>query len=201
MRGHEYPRRLLAAMLADQVPRRLAVLRAEMDDTWPPDPAAVLLSDRLPDDESLYPCILVTSTRMTSMKATSATATVDGFVCTYELTIAVAVRAARHGGDEAASIGRDRVLLAVREALLTAGQLANDCQAVVRGLGEQTGQAGEDMQARPLSLGNLTLSALVYETVTDPSGPGADHVVTGHQETLHAAPADTQTLIPPPQPT
>ena len=48
MKGHEYARRMLKDMLEQRVPERLDVIRATVDEQWPPDPRAYLLADSLP---------------------------------------------------------------------------------------------------------------------------------------------------------
>lgn len=171
MKGHEYPRRLLRDMLAVEVPVRLDAIRAALSTeyepvTWPPDPRAYLLADQLPMKEENYPAVLITST--TSQPESNLQAGLGEFIYEYAVTIGVAVVAARHGGEEESSTGRDRILLAVREALMLNASLADDCFAVVRGMTETTGAAVETMQGQPLSLGNITFAVRVVEELTDP---------------------------------
>lgn len=172
MKGHEYPRQLLAAMLQTAVPERLARIRAaatsdpDAPETWPPNPKSYLLADQLPMKEELYPAVVITST--TASVDSNLQAGLGEFIYEYALTIGVAVVAPRHGGESASSIGRDRIMLAVREALLLNANLAADCFAVVRGLREETGAAVETMQSQPMSLGNLLFTVRVVEELTDP---------------------------------
>ncbi len=178
MKGHEYPRQLLAAMLAEHVPARLVTIRENLTtdqrdpETWPPDPNAYLLADQLPMREELYPAILITSTDATVDN--NLQAGLGEFIYEYTLTIGVAVVSPRHGGEMQSSLGRDRIMLAVREALLMNGNLAADCFAVSRNLVEATGAAVETLQGQPLSLGNITLAVRVVEELVDPLAEALD---------------------------
>ena len=128
MKGHEYARRMLKDMLEQRVPERLDVIRAAVDEQWPPDPRAYLLADSLPMKEEQFPCVLVTlSNGRPNVNLQSG---LGEFIYEYELTVGVALVAPRHDGEEMSSIGRDRVLLAVREALMPNARLADDCFAV-----------------------------------------------------------------------
>ena len=183
MKGHEYPRQLLAAMLQRAVPERLARIRAAATtdplapNTWPPDPKSYLLADQLPMKEELYPAVVITST--TGSVDSNLQAGLGEFIYEYALTVGVAVVAPRHGGETVSSVGRDRILLAIREALLLNAHLADDCFAVVRGLREETGAAIETLQSQPMSLGNVLFTVRVVEQLTDPltTEDGSDVVV------------------------
>lgn len=190
MKGHEYPRQLVQAMLEEQVPIRLELLRTALDTDWPANPKAYLLADQLPLKEEQYPCVLVTST--TARPDTAIQAGLGEFIYEYALTIGVSVVASRHGGETVASIGRDRILLAVREALMLNANLASDCFLVVRNLDEQTGAAVETMQSKPMSLGNITLAVRVIETLEDPilTEAGTPAVLATHAETVTAVDAE-----------
>ena len=172
MKGHEYPRALLAAMLTEHVPPRLAVIRAahtqdpDEPESWPPNPRAYLLADQLPMKEEQYPAVLITST--SAAVDTNLQAGLGEFIYEYAVTVGVAVVSPRHGGETQSSVGRDRIMLAVREALLLNANLAADCFAVVRNLTEETGAAIETLQSQPMSLGNITFAVRVVEELTDP---------------------------------
>ena len=189
MKGHEYPRQLVQEMLEAQVPGRLNRIRTDLDTDWPANPKAYLLADQLPLKEEQYPCVLVTST--TAGPDTAIQAGLGEFIYEYALTIGVAVVSSRHGGETVASVGRDRILLAVREALMLNANLAPDCFLVVRNLSEQTGAAVETMQSKPMSLGNITLAVRVIETLEDPilTEAGTPAVVATHAETVLAVDA------------
>lgn len=195
MKGHEYARQLLRTMLATEVPLRLDAIRAahtvdpEAPETWPPDPKAYLLADQLPMKEEQYPAVLITSS--TAQPDTNLQAGLGEFIYEYALTVGVAVVAPRHGGEERSSIGRDRILLAVREALMLNASLADDCFAVVRGMTETTGAAVETLQSQPMSLGNLTFAVRVVEVLTDPilTEAGEPAAVLTHAETVTAVDA------------
>lgn len=195
MKGHEYARQLLRTMLATEVPLRLDAIRAahtvdpEAPETWPPDPKAYLLADQLPMKEEQYPAVLITSS--TAQPDTNLQAGLGEFIYEYALTVGVAVVAPRHGGEERSSVGRDRILLAVREALMLNASLADDCFAVVRGMTETTGAAVETLQSQPMSLGNLTFAVRVVEVLTDPilTEAGEPAAVLTHAETVTAVDA------------
>ena len=189
MKGHEYPRQLVREMLEQQVPARLELLRAVLETDWPANPRAYLLADQLPLKEEQYPCVLVTST--TAAPDIAIQAGLGEFIYEYALTIGVAVVSSRHGGETVASVGRDRILLAVREALMLNANLAPDCFLVVRNLSEQTGAAVETMQSKSMSLGNITLAVRVIETLEDPllTEAGTPAVVATHAETVIAVDA------------
>lgn len=195
MRGHEYPRKLLAEMLATEVPIRLAAIRAaltvdpEAPELWPPDPKSYLLADELPMKEEKYPAVLITST--SASVNTNLQAGLGEFIYEYSVTVGCAVVATRHGGEEASSLGRDRILLAIREALMLNSSLADDCFAVVRDLSEITGAAVENLQGKAMSLGNITFAVRVVEELTDPitDESGDPVVITTHAETVTAVDA------------
>lgn len=195
MKGHEYARQLLAAMLATEVPLRLDIIRAalttdpEEPETWPPDPKAYLLADELPLKEEKYPAVLITSS--SASVDSNIQAGLGEFIYEYALTVGCAVVADRHGGETKSSLGRDRILLAIREALLLNAQLADDCFAVVRALTEETGAAVETLQGKAMSLGNITFAVRVVEELTDPllDEDGNPAVVTTHAETVTAVDA------------
>lgn len=195
MKGHEYPRQLLADMLATEVPLRLDAIRAaltvdpEEPELWPPDPKSYLLADELPMKEEKYPTVLITSTR--AAVDSNIGAGLGETIYEYAVTIGCAVVADRHGGETKSSLGRDRILLAIREALLLNAQLAPDAFAVVRAVTEETGAAVETMQGKAMSLGNITFAVRVIEDLTDPilDPSGDPAVITTHAETITAVDA------------
>lgn len=193
MKGHEYPRQLLATMLAAEVPVRLAKIRDAAADgdypDWPADPRSYLLADQLPIKEEQYPAVLITSS--TASVDSNIQAGLGATIYEYALTVGVAVVASRHGGETWSSVGRDRILLAVREALMLNAGLAEDCFAVVRGLTEQTGAAVETLQGKPMSLGNITFAVRVVEELDDPilTDAGDPAVVLTTAETVTAVDA------------
>lgn len=198
MKGHEYARAQVKAHLQARVPGRLSALKAALSVTTPAAPAAYLLADRLPVDPALYPCIIVNSTGAPRMRAQSVHGkgdTVD-YIVVYDLRVVVACRTDLAGGDEAASLDRDRLLLAVREALLSPGTLPADIELVTTDMTEDTGAATQDLRGRPLSAGQVTFSAACLETLTPATVPDALEEsaieVTGY-------PAATVTITPEPE--
>lgn len=204
MSGHEYPRALLLSMLMQQVPGRLDAIKAALTSdpeapvTWPPTPNGWLLADRLPQREDYYPAVIVSSTQGRLDAAVQSGLGTDGagdFIWRYDLTIGVAVVASRHGGDDEASVGRDRLMLACREAVMLNPKLADNCRLILRGLSETTGAALEDLQSRALALGNLSVGVEVTETLTDQIGEisSTSTSVTGYDQlTDDITPTPTQ---------
>ena len=76
-----------------------------------------------------------------------------------------------HGDAEAASKDRDRVLLAVREAIYSAAGLTEDIDISPRKRPEATGAAAETRAGVPLAAGTLKFRARVTETLTDLDPP------------------------------
>lgn len=189
MKGHEYPRSLIQDMLEVQVPVRLAQIRESYGADWPQDPKAYLKADSLPMKEEQYPCVLITAT--SASVDSNIQAGLGEFIYEYALTVQVAVVASRHGGETYASVGRDRILLAVREALMLNAQLAPDCFAVVRAVTEQTGAAVESLQGKPMSLGNITFAVRVVEELDDPilNADGQPAVLETHTQGVTAVDA------------
>lgn len=191
MKGHEYPRRLLADMLEVQVPIQLDAIRNATGEEvpWPPDPKSYLLADELPMKEEKYPSVLVTSS--SASVNSNIQAGLGEFIYEYTLTVGCAVVADRHGGETKSSLGRDRILLAIRESLLLNAQLADDCFAVVRALSEETGAAIENLQSKAMSLGNITFAVRVVEELADPilNTDGDPAVITTHSESVTAVDA------------
>lgn len=180
MKGHEYAREVLKAHLEAWVPARLETIRAARDADFPPDPKAYLLSDVLPDDTAGYPCVLVQSTSMPDWQRTTGGAPGEEFIVDYDVRIVVAVGYSQIGksAGENASIGRDRLLLAIREALLWRSTLAADAVLISAGLTEQTGAAAQDLQARPIAMGQIDTRVRVVETLTDPLVVADEYQIT-----------------------
>lgn len=189
MKGHEYARRMLKEMLEVQVPNRLDVIRATAGEEWPPNPKSYILADVLPMKEEQYPAVLVTSS--SGKVNVNLQSGLGEFVYEYDLTVGVALVAPRHGGEEMSSVGRDRILLAIREALMLNAGLADDCFAVTRRMPEETGPAIENPQSKPMSLGNISLSIRVVEELSDPlrDEAGTPIAVETHGETVLAVDA------------
>jgi hypothetical protein len=138
MKGHEYARAQVKTHLASRVGPRLAAIRSALSVSSPSSPAAgaYILADQLPVDPALYPCVVVMSTGAPRMRAQSVRADGDAadFIVVYDLRVVVACRVDTAGSDEAASVDRDRLLLAVREALLGRANLPDDIEMVTSDL-------------------------------------------------------------------
>ena len=177
MRGHEYARAQVKAHLAATVGPRLAAIRSALTVTTPTNPAAgaYLLADSLPTDPNLYPVVVIMSTGAPRIRRQSVTASGDSadFIVVYDLRVVVACRVDVAGGEEAASVDRDRLLLAVRESLLGRANLPADLEMVVGDLAEETGAAAQDLRGRPLAAGEVTFSVAVLETLAAIPAPDA----------------------------
>lgn len=170
MRGHEYARDQVRTHLASTVGTRLTAIRTALSASTPTNPASgsYLLTDALPSDPNLYPVVVVMSTgapRITKQSVYASGDTAD-FICVYDVRVVVACRTDTAGGEEAASVDRDRLLLAVREALLGRANLPDDLEINTSDLREETGAAAQDLRGRPLAAGQLTFSVAVLETLT-----------------------------------
>lgn len=189
MRGHEYARATLRAHLQATVPGRLAAIRTTLTATTPANPAGYFLADILPTDPALYPCVVIMSTGAPAMRRQSVQASghSSDFVVMYSLRIVVACRTDTAGGDEAASRDRDRLMLAVREALLAPGSFPDDFELMTQDIAEDTGAAAQDLRGRPLAAGQITLQAGVLETLAALPAPDAveesEIAVTGYSST------------------
>ena len=197
MKGHEYARAQVRTHLQAKVPARLSAIKTALMATTPAAPAAYLLSDRLPVDPALYPCILINSTGVPRMRSQSVYADGDSadFIVVYDLRVVVACRTDVAGGDEAASVDRDRLLLAVREALLGRANLPADIEIVTTDMREDTGAATQDLRGRPLSAGQVTFAVAALESLAPAPVPDAleesEIDVTGYS-------ADVSVIPPPP---
>lgn len=195
MKGHEYVRATVRTLLQAKVPARLTAIKTALTVSTPAAPAAYLLADRLPTDPAQYPCVLINSTGTPRMRAQSVYADGDSadFIVVYDLRVVVACRTDTAGGDEAASRDRDRLLLAVREALLGRANLPDEVEIVTTDMREDTGAATQDLRGRPLSAGQLTFSVATLETLAPVPVPDAleesEIDVVGYS-------ADTTTITP-----
>jgi len=203
VRGHEFARSQVRTHLQATVPARLAAIKSSLTASTPANPASYLLADRLPTDPSLYPSILITSTSAPTMSKQSVYAAGDtaDFIVVYLMRVVVACRTDVAGGDEAASVDRDRLLLAVRESLLGRADLPSEMEISTADLAEDTGAATQDLRGRPLSAGQLTFRVAVMETLAPLPAPDALEVTeidaTGYgREVDNIAPSTP----PPPAP-
>ena len=167
MRGHEYIREAVRTYLEQVVPTRLAAHEAAYGLTSP-DPAEIqfLLADNLQDIVD-FPVVVVRAT-----DANNSTRTADGtWAFDYDMEVIVACDHRVHGDVEAASKDRDRVLLAVREAIYSVAGLTNDIDIVPTKRPEATGAGVETRQGVPLAAGTIKFTAKVLETLVDLDPP------------------------------
>ena len=163
MRGHEYIREAVRTFLEDKVPARLTAHLAAYG-LASPDPADLkfYLADGL-QDISNFPAVVVRST-----DSSDDVRTADGtWMMTYDLEVIVACEHRVHNDPESASKNRDRVLLAVREAIYSVTGLTDDIDLAPRKRPEQTGAAMETLVGVPLAAGTIKFVARVQETLSD----------------------------------
>ncbi len=180
MRGHEYIREAIRTYLESAVPVRLAAHLAANGLTSPNvADLRFLLADGLQEITD-FPAVIVRST-----DATDDTRTADGtWRIVYDVEVVVACDHRVHGDAEGASKDRDRVLLAVREAVYFAAGLTEDIDIFPAKRAEQTGAAAETRAGVPLAAGTLKFRAAVLETLADLDPPetitNVDQTVTGY---------------------
>ena len=128
MKGHGHVKAVLLDYLSAWVPIRLEMYRVIDGLDGPPDPAAYLAMDTLPqNDPSLYPCVVVmsTSTVPGGIRRRQAGSAGDAqvFDVDYDVTLVVAVENSEFADDLTVAAWRDQLMLAVRECLILPGRL------------------------------------------------------------------------------
>lgn len=168
MRGHEYARSVVLSRLVEVLPTRLEGIRTALEVDTPLDPpeAAYLLADSLPTDPNLYPCVVVMSTSAPTFKRQSVMADGDSadYIVHYSISVVVACRVDEAGAEPQASIDRDRLMLAVRESLMTRTDMPEDIDLDISSITEETGASAQDLRGRPLAAGQITLRVVAIET-------------------------------------
>lgn len=175
MRGHEYVRRVLLDYLADAVPVRLAAILADVDGDEPvPGEVSFVLADSLQDvTGDLYPLVA-----MRSSEAVDDERAGDGvWLVTYDLQAMVACEH-RTSGDEGfqrAGVARDRLMLAVREALWAVRGMAcdaedGDVEFLPGRRPERTGRGkDQSLSGLALSVGTVDFRVRVTEALSAPA--------------------------------
>lgn len=166
MHGHEYVREAIRTYLETEVPPRLAAHLAANSLTSPSGDVTFLLQDVL-EGVTTFPVVLVKST---SARAEKWVAT-RTFWYAYDLEIVVACDHRVHGSFEAASTDRDRLMLAVREAVLTMSGLPGDIDLRPGDWPEDTGAAVQTLAGVPLAAGTLKFTVRLTETIADLDPP------------------------------
>lgn len=167
--GHYGARRALKTMLETVVPERLELIRVAEGQDFLINPACYALVDAIPDDDA-NPRVLISSSQ-SEVKVATSSSPYDLRQYDYDLSVAVTAFENRNLTEEEASILRDQLLLAVREALLVKGQLRDGYSIVRASSGrEEVGAAGvEDRNGRAISLGSIAVRVRSAETVADPT--------------------------------
>lgn len=156
--AHEELRRALVAHYKATIPGQLQALRR---DRIPVDPRAYLASDHMPDDGAV-PCVLVGSTSLLGIDFQTGSKA-GPILSTYSVNVAVIVLGDAHGRDERASLGRDRLLAALRHATL--GVRIEDVAVDRETYTERTSPVVPDAKGRPLAQGLATFNATVAEEI------------------------------------
>jgi hypothetical protein len=179
--GHEFVRTVVRDMLADRVPAVLAAHLAEIAQTAP-DPASVryTLGDSLQLAWEL-PVVMVRATDMSPLRRTGART--SPWLARY--TVQVLVAAEVDDDPETASHVRDRLLLAVRRALIHPGPLPAGVDPPVIGA-EATGAVAETLRGRLLTGGTVTMTMTVAESHAA-AAPGAHPVRLDSDVVAHDA--------------
>ena len=166
MKGHEYVREAVRTYLETAVPLILAAHLAEYSLTSPnPADLRFYLADGLQDIDD-FPAVVVRSTDSKDEQQAFGGA----WWVAYDIEVIVACDHRVHGDGEGASKDRDRLLLAVREAVYRVAGLTDDIDISPRGRPEQTGAASETRAGVPLAAGTLRFVARVLESLTDLGG-------------------------------
>ena len=159
MLGPEVARAAVRDHLALHVPAALAKIRTAAGDTNPADPTGYLLADSVAEADinkpGRFPVILV---RAPGLDERDPFITDGGrnWTFRYDMEIAILVDTSKFADHAGSSVGRDRLMLAVREVLWTQRTVSPAAEIAMRPYKEKTGEvAHETRQGRPLSAGEI----------------------------------------------
>lgn len=158
MRGHEYIRDVVKAHLIAAVPVRLAVIQAGLDD--PVENLDFLLDDGAYRLQSL-PAVVIRASDTPSQRRTGEAE----WVYDYSVEVIVACANDTIGNYEGATRQRDRLLLAVREALISPAVWPDDVELLPGDRPERTGPGVETVNSEPLAVGTITVTFRVTEYI------------------------------------
>lgn len=177
MLGSEGVRRLTEAHFAALLPGELGRIWAQVPPVpvdsepavWPPIPS-VFCSDTIPDRSDRLPAVMIGSATLVSLKAEEA-GIGQIWRGRYTFDINVLVVSPQAGGDTLASIGRDRLVLAVIKLLLRTPDTGHGVVLLTRDLTAETGPAREDQASRPIAAGVISVQADTEELFDDDTIP------------------------------
>lgn len=165
MQGHEFARTRVASKLTTNLPTYLAAVRTRLGVSWPPDPETILVADEVSPSigqmPNIYPSVLIRSTELLSLTPISRA---DGWWGAYRMSVGV-LCASRSPDPQEAAVGRDRIMLAIRELLLADRSLGDDegSTIVLDPYTERTGAAEQTLGSVPMSAGVIEFAARVFE--------------------------------------
>jgi len=179
MRGHEFVREAIRTYLEAEVPPRLQAHLTDNELTSPSTDVAFLLADAL-EGVTDFPAVLVKSTSAQAVKWVASRT----WWYAYDVEIIVACDHRVHGTFEGASTDRDRLMLAVREAVLDMSNLPDEIDLQPGQMPEDTGAAVQTLAGVPLAAGTLKFTVRLVETLREMHPPedidAADLAVDGY---------------------
>jgi len=156
MRGHEYIRDVVKAHLVAAVPVRLAIIQVDADD--PVTDLDFILDDGLYRLQR-FPAVVIRATDATNHKRTADAQ----WAYDYSVEVIVACANDTVGNYEGATRQRDRLLQAVREALIAPTLWPDDVELLPGDRPERTGPGVETVNGEPLAAGTIGVTFRVYE--------------------------------------
>jgi len=167
MRGHEYVREAIRTYLETEVPLRLDAHLAANNLSSPTATGIAFLLQDVLEGVVDFPVVLVKSTSGNAVKWVMR----NTWWYDYDIEIVVACDHRVHGSYEGASTDRDRLLLAVRESVLSMAGLPDDIELIPGKWLEDTGAAVQTLAGVPLAAGTMQFTVRMVESITDLNPP------------------------------
>lgn len=179
MLGHEFAKLAVKEYLEAALPPKLYEIHQRLESSWPPAVETYLLDDEIDPDTmqlpGMFPALLIRTAKISDITQISARR--DDFEITYDVMVTTLV-AAQHGRDfGSAALGRDRIMLAIRE-LLFRPQIKVPEILVHSGYSEETGPATFSLQGAPLAAGEIGFEVRVAESIELPGVEATDADIT-----------------------